>query len=169
MSAPREPGLRQLLEAYRLAESLGGGADGQVLRGVARRGPDQGVSHAIKKFKKEAYDPSREIEVLERIQAHPNVLRLLGVYEHGSAKAFSTPLMDMDLATFKMRRRAGLAATQAMSFCQQLLCGLQHIHALRVVHRDVKPENILLRVDADGLRGVSQPNAHLTHTYRTPN
>lgn len=94
MAAPREPGLRQLLEAYRLAEPLGGGADGQVLRGVARRGPDQGVSHAIKKFKKEAYDPSRELEVLERIQAHPNVLRLLGVYEHGSAKAFSTPLQD---------------------------------------------------------------------------
>ena len=134
---PGAPAVEKLYDAYRLQEPLGGGSDGQVLRGIVRRGPDQGGSHAVKRFRSQAYDPSRELELLAWIQPRQNILQLLGVFEDGTTKAFSTPLMDMDLATFRMRRPRGLAATQALSFCQQLWRGLQHMQSLRVVHRDV--------------------------------
>ena len=144
-------GLENLHDAYDLSVRLGGGADGQVLRGIVRGGPDAGRWDAIKRFRTSAYDPSRELRILKLVQQHPNVLRLLGVYKDGDTMAFSSPEMDMDLHVFMARRRGGLAATQAVSFCKQLLLGLQHIHSLRVVHMDVKPGNIFLRVEPDGV------------------
>ena len=151
-ATPGTEQLEQLESVYRVRTEcrLGDGADGRVYRADLRPGrPDAGARHAVKVWRREAYDPSREIEVLRRLQPHPHILELLGVFdssEFGPRSAMATPELDMDLHTLLARRPQGLNLSTATSLCRQLLRALAHMHGLRVVHRDLKPANLLLRV-----------------------
>jgi hypothetical protein len=44
----------------------------------------------------------------------------------------------------RIRRKRGLSAREAIGFARQLLTGLDHLHRKGVIHRDVKPENIVI-------------------------
>ena len=144
----------RLLDDYTLSVRLGGGADGNVWRGLVRRGPQRGQVHAVKRFCHDAYDAETEMRMLKRAQSHPNVLTLLAVVREAGSHtvAIATPEMDMDLASFKERRRLDIGAQLADNFCRQMLAGVQHLHSLHIAHRDLKPANILLRIEADGVR-----------------
>ena len=151
-SSHSTPGARRHLhDAYTLDERIGGGADGRVCRGIARNGPAEGEAHAIKRFRLNAYDPEMEMRVLAAVQPHPHIMELLDVYRDGLSVAFAAPESDMNLREFMARRPRGLAATQAWEFNRQILEGVQHLHKLRVVHRDLKQANILLRMELNGL------------------
>ena len=151
-SSHSTPGARRHLhDAYAIEDRIGGGADGRVCRGIARKGPYEGEAHAIKRFREKAYDPELEMRVLAAVQPHPHILQLLDVYRDGLGVAFAAPESDMNLREFMARRPLGLAATQAWEFNRQILSGIQHLHKKRVVHRDLKPANILLRMELHGL------------------
>ena len=49
-----------------------------------------------------------------------------------------------------MRRHGPLPAAQALDIARQVLAGLSEIHAQGIVHRDLSPDNILVRADRDG-------------------
>jgi serine/threonine-protein kinase PpkA len=86
----------------------------------------------------------REAEVAARVQG-PNLVR---VYAQGRAGHRSWLAMEhiagSDLAT---RMRGGLARPQALALLAQAAEGLAQLHRQRLVHRDVKPANLLLRGD----------------------
>jgi serine/threonine protein kinase len=89
-----------------------------------------------------------EAKILSKVQ-HPNIVRLKTVYESkqhvfivmeiapaGTLKAFinmcniqNTPPSDLDCSII----------------IRQILAGLEHIHALHIVHRDISPKNILMQ------------------------
>jgi len=54
------------------------------------------------------------------------------------------PEMDMDLKQYMAARPGPLSAPVVKSVVYQLLLGVQHMHARGVLHRDIKPGNILL-------------------------
>lgn len=47
----------------------------------------------------------------------------------------------------RIKRKKGLPVTETLAVAQQLLTGLDHLHRKGVIHRDVKPENILIDTD----------------------
>ena len=49
-----------------------------------------------------------------------------------------------------MRRHGALPATQTLEVARQVLAGLSEIHAQGIVHRDLSPDNILIRPSSDG-------------------
>ena len=128
-----------------------GGADSEMYRGIVRQGDLQGQMHALK-FRKPDDDPKCEIETLQAA-CHPNVVRLLQVYEpYGDRQATVLAFLeaDCDLSEF-LRRRIGLDRDEHLSdstrhgIAVQVLAALGHVHARGIIHRDVKPGNILVR------------------------
>jgi serine/threonine protein kinase len=91
-----------------------------------------------------------EAVALDRVR-HPNIISRLG---HGTAldlngTAFHYLVLEYlsggDLA--KLCRNGALPLERALSFLQQVCAGLAHAHECGVIHRDIKPQNLLLTAD----------------------
>jgi hypothetical protein len=84
---------------------------------------------------------------------HPNVVQ---VYDVGDEKGRPYIIMEHvaggTLADRIARRRRGMTAAEALPLLRQMCEGLGHAHASGMVHRDVKPQNMLLRDSDDCLK-----------------
>jgi WD40 repeat protein len=84
---------------------------------------------------------------------HPRIVRVL---DFGIEDATSTPYLIMDYApngTLRQRypRGAHLPLPQVVSYVKQVAEALHYAHERRLIHRDVKPENMLLGANDDVL------------------
>jgi len=140
---------------YVLQGLLGRGAMGQVFRGSVR-GSDASV--AVKVLKPELVsDPDvvarffQERSILTSID-HPNVVRVSDLVVEGETLGIVMDLVEGPDLRRVLREQGTLAPADAVEVVCQLLDGLAAVHAAGIVHRDVKPENML--VDVAG--GVSR-------------
>jgi serine/threonine-protein kinase len=138
-----QPGM-VLVDKYRIEHLLGQGAMGRVYRAVRL---SDGQPVAVKLM--QAGDPqmlarfAREAELVARID-HPNVV---GIHDFG-VTAEAALFLVMELVeggrTLEDQRDQFGKLTWAMPLVHQLAFALQAIHARGVIHRDVKPANILI-------------------------
>ena len=132
---------------YVLHDLLGRGAMGQVFRGSVR---GSGAPVAVKVLKPELVSDSevvarffRERSILTSIN-HPNVAKVLDLVVEGDTLGIVMELVEgQDLRRY-LRARGTLPPGEAVRLVCQLLQGLAAVHAAGVVHRDVKPENVLV-------------------------
>uniref|UniRef100_A0A5S6Q9E7 Cyclin-dependent kinase 7 n=1 Tax=Trichuris muris TaxID=70415 RepID=A0A5S6Q9E7_TRIMR len=121
----------------------------------------------------------REIKLLQEIQ-HVNIIKLLDVVVGRSSVAIIFEFMSTDLE-YVIRDNQILLQTQHIkNMCLQIMTGLQFLHTHWILHRDMKPSNLLisnegvLKIADFGLArtfGVSdQPMTPLvvTRWYRSP-
>ncbi|PWT73701.1 MAG: hypothetical protein C5B46_05100 [Proteobacteria bacterium] len=86
----------------------------------------------------------QEFEVLSSI-IHPNVA---AIYDQGVTDEGLFILMEyFERGDLKRRVRKGMPAQQAVAVMVQAASGLREVHERGVIHRDMKPENLLLRTD----------------------
>lgn len=144
---------------YVLHELLGSGAMGQVFRGTVR---DTGALVAVKILKPELLsDPGlvarffQERSILTSI-SHPNVVRVIDLVVEGDTAGIVMELVDGQDLRYQLLQRRTLPPAEAVSFVRQLLEGLSAVHAAGIIHRDVKPENLLLDVS------LGEPELKLT-------
>ncbi len=79
---------------------------------------------------------------------HPHVVRVMSVRSHHGTSAIVMPYVDGPSLDVVLQQRGRLPIEEAGRILSQVAAGLQHAHDRGVVHRDVKPANVLM--DRDG-------------------
>ncbi|XP_038632493.1 MAPK/MAK/MRK overlapping kinase-like isoform X6 [Scyliorhinus canicula] len=173
---------RQRKQEYRLVAKIGEGTFSEVWKAQSLK---DGTYYACKKMKQhiesiEQVNNLREIQAMRRLSLHPNILQLHEVaYDKRSGSlALICELMDMNIYELIRGRRNPLPEGKIKSYMYQLCKSLDYMHRNGIFHRDVKPENILIKqnllklADFGSCRSVfsKQPYTEYISTrwYRAP-
>lgn len=133
------------MERYQKLEKIGEGTYGIVYKAQDTSG---GI-YALKKIRLEQEDegiPStaiREISLLKELQ-HPNIVKLCDVIHTERRLTLVFEFLDQDLKKLLDVCECGLEPVTTKSFLHQLLNGVAYCHQHRVLHRDLKPQNLLI-------------------------
>lgn len=134
------------MERYQKMEKIGEGTYGVVYKAKDRV---TGEIIALKKIRLEAEDegiPStaiREISLLKELR-HPNIVHLYDVIHTERKLTLVFEFLDQDLKKYLDVCDGGLDTPILKSFLYQLLTGVAYCHHHRVLHRDLKPPNLLI-------------------------
>ncbi|KAI9632435.1 kinase-like domain-containing protein [Dioszegia hungarica] len=137
------------LENYTKLEKVGEGTYGVVYKAKDIR---NNTFVALKKIRLEAEDegvPStsiREISLLKELSKDDNIVKLLDIVHSDSKLYLVMEFLDMDLKKYMdtVGDKDGLGPNMVKKFTYQLVKGLYYCHAHRVLHRDLKPQNLLI-------------------------
>lgn len=88
----------------------------------------------------------REASIATRLD-HPNVVEVLDTGETGGRPYIVMELVDGSSLAADLARQQPMGEERAVDVTLQLSSALAHAHALAIVHRDVKPANVLLTRD----------------------
>ncbi len=158
---------------YRLIEVIGSGGMATVYRAFDTR---LQVERAIKillpalanrerlraRFEAEA----RTMALLE----HRNIVRVYDVGTDGNRVYIVMELVDGGSLVDRLEERGPLPPRQAVDVCLHVLAGLAVSHSRSIVHRDIKPHNVLLTSDGEvrvtdfGIARLAESNDNLTKT-----
>jgi serine/threonine protein kinase len=134
------------LGAYDVIDSIGQGGMGQVFKA---RHSIMGRTVAVKVLPRDRSSPesierfSREIRAQARLD-HPNLVRALDAGHEGNVHFLVTEYVPGTDLRHLIRRTGRLSMAAAATIVSQAAAGLQHAHDNGLLHRDVKPGNLLV-------------------------
>lgn len=134
---------------YTIERVLGRGATATV---YAARDLRDGSSVAIKVLRRELAESLgaerflREVRVTGKMH-HPRIVPVLDSGQHAGDLYFVSPLMEAGTLRMRLNREPQLAIADAVAITCAIAEALEYAHAQGLIHRDVKPENILFSSD----------------------
>ena len=134
-------------QRYRIRALLGRGGMGEVWRATDLK---LRVDVALKALLPQLLESSRALETLRqevrvaREVVSPNVCRVFDLVELDGQELVSMEYIDGITLLEIMKLRAPFQLSEAREIAAQFLAGLQAIHDAGLVHRDVKPENLMM-------------------------
>ena len=144
--------LRELLQhslgtGYRLSRELGGGGMSKVFvaddPAIGRRvvvkvlSPDLAAGVNVDRFK-------REIQLAVSLH-HPRIVPVLGAGQSGDDVLYYTmPFIEGETLRALVDRERQLPLERALAIARDVADALHHAHGRNIVHRDIKPDNILI-------------------------
>ncbi|XP_029697042.1 death-associated protein kinase 2 isoform X1 [Takifugu rubripes] len=135
---------------YEIGEVLGSGQFA-----IVKRCKDKivGIEYAAKFIKKRQSRASRrgvkreeierEVDILQQIQ-HPNIVALHDVFENRTDVILILELVSGGELFDFLAQKESLSEEEATQFIKQILDGVEYLHSKRIIHFDLKPENIML-------------------------
>ena len=133
-------------DAYRLERELGGGGMSRVFVATEVRldrrvvikvlPPEMAAGVSVERF-------GREILVAAKLQ-HPHVVPLLTAGSHDDLLYYVMPLIEGESLRAKLIREGELPVGEAVRILRDVADALAYAHKQGVVHRDIKPDNVLL-------------------------
>ncbi|CAI5437748.1 unnamed protein product [Caenorhabditis angaria] len=162
--------------------------EGQFANVYMAKDTETGETVAIKKIKLGSRDEAkdginrtaiREIKLLKEIQ-HENIIGLRDVIGHRTSIQLVFDFMETDLEHVVQDQKIILMPAHIKNITMQTLLGLEFLHAHWILHRDLKPNNLLMNTmgrvklaDFGLARFFGSPNRNYTHQvvtrwYRSP-
>ncbi len=140
---------RLLDNRYELLEVIGTGGMAMVYKAQDRR-LNRSVAVKILKsdlaedaeFRRRFRDESQAVAML----SHPNIVSVYDV-SRGEIEYIVMELIDGITLKQYMERRGKLNWREALHFITQIMRGLSHAHSRGIVHRDIKPQNVMILRD----------------------
>jgi serine/threonine-protein kinase len=158
---------------YRLIEVIGSGGMASVYRAYDTR---LQVPRAIKvllpalanreRLRKRFEAEARTMALLE----HRNIVRVYDVGNDGNRVYIVMELVDGGSLVDRLEAHGALPPRQAVDVCMHVLAGLSVAHDRHIIHRDIKPHNVLLTSDGEvrvtdfGIARVAERDDNLTKT-----
>jgi serine/threonine protein kinase len=147
-----------ILENYVLEKNLGKGAFGEVY--LTKRKDNPNVRFATKKLDREQIEGSEavkylknEIEIMQKLD-HPNIVKFETIKK--TKKHFYLIMEfcnggELSKALEKYQEKNGHPFTQEIvqHLMRQIIDAFKYIHGQKVIHRDIKLENILLNFESE--------------------
>lgn len=143
---------------YRIIKPLGAGGMGEVVLAedleLKRQVALKRVQVDRSKHEELVSRIERECLLHARVEPHPNIITL---YDKVGRKEGIVLIMEyfpgISLKEWLADREAqgrALTTAEVVEVASQVLSALSHIHAYGIVHRDIKPDNILIREEDSG-------------------
>jgi hypothetical protein len=149
-ASPAQAEIRQ--GRYAVAGLLGSGSQGETLEAVDKR---EGRPVAIKRFTIRGAKSWKDVELAEREAtvlaslSHPNLPRYVEHFEENGALYLVMEKIEGETLASRRKRGAPLSQEQVLHFLRETGTCLKYLHghAPPIVHRDIKPGNVILRPD----------------------
>jgi hypothetical protein len=156
-----------IAEGYKLVQRIGAGTFGEVWRAEAPGGVEVAVKVIFRPIADQ--EVKRELEALDLIKRlrHPYLLQTHAYWLTNDRLHIAIELADASLADrlkeCRKTGQAGIPPAELLRYFHEAAEALDYLHGARVLHRDVKPENILLlkrhaKVADFGLARLLQPD-----------
>ena len=141
-----DPLINQRIGDYQIERRLGGGATGTVYR-ARRLALDMPV--AIKFLSSKLDDPTFKTRFAHEARSaasinHPNIVRVFDVGEHEGCPYLVAELVEGTSLGQMLSRQLILPVPEVVEICLQALAALTALEDAGLVHRDIKPDNIML-------------------------
>ncbi len=94
-------------------------------------------------FRRRFHAESKAVAML----SHPNIVSVYDVSQSGETEYIVMELIDGITLKQYMERRGQLNWRESLHFITQIMKGLSHAHSRGIVHRDIKPQNIMVLRD----------------------
>jgi serine/threonine protein kinase len=138
------------------------------------------VIKALNVFLQDDLDPDLERTLVENFQneavaldrvRHPNIISRLG---HGTARDLAGTVFHYLVLEYleggdlqRAARSGNLSLKQAFKYIEQVCAGLRHAHRHHIIHRDIKPQNLLLTKDRETVK-IADFGVARVHQSDTP-
>ncbi|KAH0785577.1 cyclin-dependent kinase 3 [Histomonas meleagridis] len=170
------------LDNYQRLEKLGKGTYGVVYKAIDKRDKEiVALKRIILDQEEEGIPPTsiREISILKELH-HPNIVHLREVINCQGNLTLAFEYLDKDLRAYLNDRRGPIRPELIKSYAYQIIAGLCYCHCHRIIHRDMKPQNLLINrrgfikiCDFGLARAFTIPLRNYTHEvvtlwYRAP-
>uniref|UniRef100_A0A672J5K4 MOK protein kinase n=1 Tax=Salarias fasciatus TaxID=181472 RepID=A0A672J5K4_SALFA len=168
-----------IIAGYKTIKKIGEGTFSEVVKTQSLK---DGKFYACKTMKQtinslEQANNLREVQAMKRLSPHANIIQLHDDKETGTVSLICE-LMEMNIYEFIQGRQTPLPEHTVRNYMYQLCKSLEHMHSCGIFHRDVKPENILIKqnvlklADFGSCRSVYSKPPHTeyisTRWYRAP-
>jgi serine/threonine-protein kinase len=134
---------------YRILGLVGRGQFGKVLCARMR---DTGQLVALKELEHKRFPTSkllRELRFLLTLQ-HENIVTCMALMHHQNYRYLVMEYCEGGTLRDLMHHSKTLSVQQCFDLINDILLGLEHAHGANIIHCDIKPENVLLKITAKG-------------------
>ncbi|MEY3304433.1 MAG: serine/threonine-protein kinase [Pseudanabaena sp.] len=134
---------------YRILGLVGRGQFGKV---SCARMRDTGKLVALKELEHQRFPTSkllRELRFLLTLQ-HENIVACTALMHHQNYRYLVMDYCEGGTLRDLMNHSRSLSVQQCFDLIHDILMGLEHAHAANIIHCDIKPENILLKITDKG-------------------
>lgn len=138
--------LRDRIGAYEIVEKIAGGGMGEVFRGINVHDGSVAALKLLPPLDSHTADSRRRFEregAIVSALSHPNIVRLLERGEHDNRLYLAMELIEGETLASRIYAPTWRAA-DAVDVALQISSALAALHGAGVVHRDVKPSNIMI-------------------------
>ncbi|XP_020242839.1 casein kinase II subunit alpha-like [Asparagus officinalis] len=156
-------------DEYEVVRKVGRGKYSEVFEGVHSTNEEKCVIKILKPVKKKKV--KREVKILQNLCGGPNIVSLLDIVRDQQSKTFSLIFEFVNNTEFKVLYPT-LTDYDVRYYIYELLKALDYCHSQGIMHRDVKPHNVMIDHERRKLRAIPKnfvlfPKSHFRY-YKGP-